>query len=919
MTSAAYFFLPWARQGALASLSTSDPLDDTLPTRANLPVELRLTGSKPGDPAVTSPIKMPLRLYGPGDVIGIDGREIVRTDPRHLTPDFPPHLMATCEFDRPDFPWLFTPARPNSDKLRPWIVLVVVKKRKATLTADARRPLPVLKCPTSELPDLTESWLWAHSQFVGPSDEGDINAALAAYPHQNVSRLVCPRRLEPSGGTDTGYLACLVPAFDIGRKAGLGEAIAEGDEQRLDRAWDLAAPGDVELPVYYSWEFATAATAGDFEDFVDRLKLCRTGQGPQSAEEALCELPKPAVMDVSEPGGGLPRMPGATLGVLRALQVPGVTVPSWPTSVKPPFEEFQQRLQTVVEAPPGSGRRVPPPIYGSRQVYGGGTIPSNPLGPAAPLWMRELNRDPRYRIAAAFGAQVVQQQQEQMVAAAWRQAGEVADANRWLRQQQLAREVSRSIYENRLKVLTPGSFQQVTAPVVVPRPASMSRAPTELAQPTALPNSLLEAVVSAPFRRIARPQGPLARRAIPIAETEQPIAELRTALGPLLSSLARAPASLDVDETPGRVATRLITAHGLAVEERVGVLRATEAPASSDLLTNLNPDVTFARKARARIQPAPEADVTRESSEPLAPVRLTPTFPQPMYEPLRDLFRDMLLPGLDALPNNSILLLGPEPAFIEAFMVGLNDELGRELLWREFPTDLRGTYFRQFWDVRGQLGPEPTEADRERLRDIPPIADWRGALGSNMKPERGRDLVFLLIKGDLLLRFPTALIFAARARWSQVGDAAAAPAVVDEKQDQQNPVLPSLQVDAAPGVRMLGFNIPGGIAAAVGGASPPAAPGWFVVIQEHPTEPRFGLNVGRVDPLSTWRKLAWTDVALRAKESNYISAKEKSPTLTGTPPTQDTAAVWGRTSADMAYITLQKAYRLEVHAGHWFA
>ena len=31
-------------------------------------------------------------------------------------------------------------------------------------------------------------------------------------------------------------------------------------------------------------------------------------------------------------------------------------------------------------------------------------------------------------------------------------------------------------------------------------------------------------------------------------------------------------------------------------------------------------------------------------------------------------------------------------------MVGLNHEFARELLWREFPTDQRGSYFRQFWD-----------------------------------------------------------------------------------------------------------------------------------------------------------------------------------------------------------------------------
>ena len=37
--------------------------------------------------------------------------------------------------------------------------------------------------------------------------------------------------------------------------------------------------------------------------------------------------------------------------------------------------------------------------------------------------------------------------------------------------------------------------------------------------------------------------------------------------------------------------------------------------------------------------------------------------------------------------------------FVEAYMVGLNYEFARKLLWREYPTDQRGSYFRQFWSV----------------------------------------------------------------------------------------------------------------------------------------------------------------------------------------------------------------------------
>ena len=46
-------------------------------------------------------------------------------------------------------------------------------------------------------------------------------------------------------------------------------------------------------------------------------------------------------------------------------------------------------------------------------------------------------------------------------------------------------------------------------------------------------------------------------------------------------------------------------------------------------------------------------------------------------------------------------------------MVGLNHEFARELLWREYPTDQRGSYFRQFWDVRGFLD-EPSGSTPRR-------------------------------------------------------------------------------------------------------------------------------------------------------------------------------------------------------------
>ena len=105
-------------------------------------------------------------------------------------------------------------------------------------------------------------------------------------------------------------------------------------------------------------------------------------------------------------------------------------------------------------------------------------------------------------------------------------------------------------------------------------------------------------------------------------------------------------------------------------------------------------------------------------------IRFAPTFPQPMYEAMRDYFPDMLLPGMGLVPQNTIALLKTNPELIEAYMVGLNHEMSRELLWRGFPTDQRGTYFRQFWDAAG---------------DQPPSKRGRAGVASRHHPDRVMD------------------------------------------------------------------------------------------------------------------------------------------------------------------------------------
>src|SRR4029453_889052 len=120
--SANLSFLPWVRQGAAGAIATLDTLGPGQPAVAAVSIPLAVNNE-------TLPAS-PVRLRGPADVVGIDGHQGVRTDPRAGSSDFEPNCFPSIEFDRADFPWLFTPARANtSAQLRPWLCLAVVRKQ----------------------------------------------------------------------------------------------------------------------------------------------------------------------------------------------------------------------------------------------------------------------------------------------------------------------------------------------------------------------------------------------------------------------------------------------------------------------------------------------------------------------------------------------------------------------------------------------------------------------------------------------------------------------------------------------------------------------------------------------------------------------------------------------------------------------
>ena len=101
MAATTYRFMPWARRG-LADRVADDDDGGALPARAKVSVGLTVSSIPEA--------RRDLELYGPGDVVGVDPRLIVRCVPRPRSTDVEPNYFAQIEFDPPDFPWLFTPA-----------------------------------------------------------------------------------------------------------------------------------------------------------------------------------------------------------------------------------------------------------------------------------------------------------------------------------------------------------------------------------------------------------------------------------------------------------------------------------------------------------------------------------------------------------------------------------------------------------------------------------------------------------------------------------------------------------------------------------------------------------------------------------------------------------------------------------------
>jgi hypothetical protein len=949
-----YSIVSWVRRG-LGSLVSGQPTTN----HASLPVSLSVNGTAVNVPAA--------RLLGPGDITGLDARAVIRTDPQDGTDAFEPNYLAIAELALPDLPWMFTPGAASNGRLQPWICLVVVPdgagasiEAQANGTSVLRLDAPL--DPRTELPDLATIDMWAHAQVTGQSLAGAaLNAAFDGNPSATLARLIAPRRLEAG----QGYIACIVPTYRAGVNAALGLPVDPSD---LAPAWDAKVTAPFVLPVYYHFRFRTGQ-GGDFASLAEKIgpptvpisagtrtvDVSHPGFGMAPVQGGTATAPATIAMGgalrtLAAQLAGTPPPTATQLAYAKALRValtPPVPAPGADPVLGPP-----------VYGSSASGSALPadgaPPLWiddlnldpGARLAASAGTqvIQKNRDALVAASWeqigdLPKANRALRHgqlarQVSASLGSRHLQgvngdgvflQMMAPMhnrvslapkttlganVRSSRLPSAAVSAAMRTVTRPHgpLGRQVktgaSQIVERLNLPAGSAASALQVAAQVqpqggmvsfdavgagtknshtggglpptmsmmqVPPAGAGFAPPPSEqsmLATPQLVPGS--------PSPTIDWSQNP---NLPPILKNPNPHMPAPMVFPIAAQDLATLQAEFRSAATSTNNYLQVRPAAPPELSPLGGTGASPLAAVRTQIQTRVDPNATIP----ARLAPMVPLSTTSDS---LQPAKTGPQFPAPpMYSALADLSPEWMLPGISSIPIDCATLLEPNAPFIESFMVGLNEELSRELLWRQYPVNPRSTYFQNFWGAS--------------TVDIPAIQTFNpsGHLGSHVTNRTSGNSSVLLIRANLFRRYPNAVVSAVQAQW--VADPNGTGKIRTLTATRSYPIFRGSIGDD---VNFFGFALSDPL-----GSPDPAAnrPGWYFVIEEHLTEPRFGLEPARPPQPQTppaWNDLSWPDLPA----GNFLNP--------ATTLAEREGVTWGANAASMAFILLREPVRVALHA-----
>lgn len=601
---------------------------------------------------------------------------------------------------------------------------------------------------------LTESPLWAHVQ----EDANGVETA----------RLVAARTLQPR----QEHVAVVVPAFDEMARPSWGP--------------DSAAPDadDVELTAHYHWRFTTGH-GGDFLTLADQL----AGRVVEGSGDGL-------TVDYAR----FDSRP--TITVPAALRPAGATTyPAIPPAIAADAATLAQPLVD------NTGRRaVAPPTYGE--------LWHTPVSGTA--WGDGLNANPALRIAAGLGVAAAFSLERQLVTAAIEQAGDFATADQSISRWSLGNAASVALWETRLPtdaierlaVLGPSLGRMVT-----------SSGATVLEEATGEDRPLPAELYSGAAQRLLRPAAAWVRLAQPGAAGSELWERANRCTTTESAALAR-----DLIEDWSEFTEELAEgAEGIDVDPElpepfVPDIGGEWAPAPCNPIDLEH----LAGVAAAAVDPrdgrvGERIIATLDGVEDLRPPELEPHLDVPLWTFLRDHAPTWLLPNLVDMPTDALMLLQPNAAFIEAFMIGANTRLLEALRRYDLRIGPRSTPLKSFW---GRF-----DDDGALLADMGDIAnfDLDGEVGSHMIASKGGAV--LAARSDLFKRYPDAMLFLIEADRDAGGD----PVFESfEDADLQRPRhWPSFQ-GGLDDIVLFGFDL-----------APDDFSGCWIVIEEGPRDRRF--------------------------------------------------------------------------------
>lgn len=332
------------------------------------------------------------------------------------------------------------------------------------------------------------------------------------------------------------------------------------------------------------------------------------------------------------------------------------------------------------------------------------------------------------------------------------------------------------------------------------------------------------------------------------------------------------------------------------------------------VVAQLEPTVTIQAIASGRVVRI-NSSGQPEAVSSLNEILATPKIEYPMSKFLYEYSPDLLVPGINSIPQNSVSTLGIDQRYVEAFMLGLNHEMMRELLWRGYPTDQRGTVFSRFWG--SPISPFAEVDESNKARVIKNIHLWGNSeLGENY-PTNGtnpNNLIILVVRAELIKKYPNTFIYAHKAEFEL--DSESEPDLYEKRKlsEQSNSIKKPVFITQMADLTFFGFDIDPEEAKGnlVETTENPLAPGWFFVFKEMVGEINFGLDAELDNPPEDNVYQNWNDVGWASIEGNFLDTSIN--IISSQNPIGILPIGWGRNASEMTYITYRQPSMVAYHS-----